>query len=56
MIQINKIISPDYENGGSFYTLEVTTDSALDYQEALLLLLELQEKQQFRYKHTKENR
>ena len=54
MIQINKIIAPDYENGGSLYTIEVTTDSAQDYQEAMVILLELQEKQRYRYKQQKE--
>lgn len=53
MIQINRIITPDYENGGSLYVIEVTTDSALDYQEAMLVLLELQDKQQSRYKNKK---
>ena len=55
MIQIHRIITPDYENGGSLYAIEVTTDSALDYQEAMLALLELQDKQQSRYKNKKEN-
>lgn len=31
MININRIITPDYENSGSLYTLEVTTDSEQDY-------------------------
>ena len=56
MIQVNRIITPDYENGGSFYTIEVTTDSAQDYQEAMFTLLELQETQKYRYKHPKENK
>lgn len=55
MIQVNRIITPDYENGSSLYEIEVTTDSALDYQEAMLVLLELQDKQQSRYKNKKEN-
>jgi hypothetical protein len=53
MININRIISPDYENGGSYYTIEVTTDSAADYQETMQLLLSLQEQQQYRYKGEK---
>lgn len=56
MIQVNRIITPDYENGGSLYTIEVTTDSAQDYQEAMLTLLELQETQKYRYKQPKENK
>ena len=50
MIEIKRIITPDYENGGSLYNIEVTTDSALEYQEVMMLLLELQEQQQRRYK------
>ena len=55
MININRIITPDYENGGSLYTLEVTTDSGQDYQEALVELLKLQEKQRYRYKQQRED-
>ena len=55
MININRIITPDYENSGSLYTLEVTTDSKQDYQEALAELLKLQEKQRYRYKQQKED-
>lgn len=55
MIQINRVITPDYENGGSLYTIEVTTDSAQDYQETMNALLVLQETQQHRYKQQKEN-
>lgn len=55
MININRIITPDYENGGSLYTLEVTTDSGQDYQEVLVELLKLQEKQRYRYKRQKED-
>lgn len=55
MININRIITPDYENGGSLYALEVTTDSGKDYQEALVELLKLQEKQRYRYKQQKED-
>lgn len=49
MIDIKQIITPDYENGGNLYHIEVTTDSALEYLEAMKLLLDLQEQQQ-RYK------
>lgn len=56
MININRIITPDYENSGSLYTLEVTTDSEQDYQEALAELLKLQEKQRNRYKRQKEDK
>ena len=55
MININRIITPDYENSGGLYTLEVTTDSEQDYQEVLIELLNLQEKQRYRYKRQKEN-
>ena len=55
MININRIITPDYESSGSLYTLEVTTDSEQDYQETLAELLKLQEKQRYRYKRQKED-
>ena len=50
MIDIKQIITPDYENSGNLYMIKVTTDSALEFQEAMKLLLDLQEQQQNRYK------
>ena len=50
MTDIKQIITPDYENSGNLYHIEVTTDSALEYQEAMKLLLDLQEQQYQRYK------
>lgn len=55
MIGIKRIITPDYENSGNLYHIEVTTDSALEYQEAMKLLLDLQEWQQQRYKGDNKN-
>jgi hypothetical protein len=50
MIDVKRVITPDYENSGNLYHIEVTTDSALEYQEAMKLLLDLQDQQQNRYK------
>ena len=55
MIDIKQIITPDYENSGNLYHIEVTTDSALEFQEAMKLLLDLQEQQQNRYKGENKN-
>lgn len=54
MIQIKRIIAPDYETSGNLYTIEVTTDSSRESKEALIALLELQEKQKYYYKPKKE--
>ena len=54
MIQIKRIIAPDYETSGNLYTIEVTTDSSRESEEALIALLELQEKQKYYYKPKKE--
>lgn len=48
MINIKRTHSPDYENSGNLYTIEVTTDSFEDYSETMQLLLSLQEIQQER--------
>ena len=48
MIEIKRTHTPDYENSGNLYHIEVTTDSFEDYSEAVQLLLSLQEIQQER--------
>lgn len=48
MIDIKRTHTPDYENTGNLYHIEVTTDSFEDYSEAIQLLLSLQEIQQER--------
>ena len=48
MINITRTHSPDYENSGNLYTIEVTTDSFEEYSETMQLLLSLQEIQQER--------
>ena len=48
MIDIKRTHTPDYENTGNLYHIEVTTDSFEDYSEAVQLLLSLQEIQQER--------
>lgn len=55
MIDIKRVITPDYENSGNLYQIEVATDSALEYQEARKLLLDLQKQQQNRYKGENNN-
>ena len=50
MISINRIITPDYENSGSLYQIEVTTDSNEEYLETLKLLQALQERQVKKWK------
>lgn len=48
MIEIKRTHTPDYENSGNLYQIEVTTDSFEEYSEAMRLLLSLQETQQER--------
>ena len=48
MIDIKRVITPDYENSGNLYHIEVTTESFEDYSEACQLLLSLQEIQRER--------
>lgn len=55
MIDVKRVITPDYENSGNLYQIDVTTDSALEYQEARKLLLDLQKQQQNRYKGENNN-
>lgn len=50
MININRIITPDYENSGSLYQIEVTTDSNEEYLETVKLLQALQERQVKKWK------
>lgn len=38
---INTIISEDYENAGNLYKLEVSTESAEEFEQAWLLMLQL---------------
>lgn len=44
-MEIKHIITPDYENAGNLYTLEVTTDSHEEFIEAWELLLKLHDEQ-----------
>lgn len=46
MIEIKRTHTPDYENSGNLYHIEVTTDSFEEYSEAAQLLLSLQQIQQ----------
>lgn len=48
MIEIKRTYSPDYENSGNLYHIEITTDSFEEYSEVVQLLLSLQEIQQER--------
>jgi len=48
MIDIKRVITPDYENAGNLYKIEITTESFEDYSEAYQLLLSLQEIQKER--------
>ena len=48
MIEITRTQTPDYENTGNLYHIEVTTDSFEEYSEAVQLLLSLQKIQQER--------
>ena len=48
MIDIKRTYTPDYENTGNLYKIEITTDSFEEYSEATQLLLSLQEIQQER--------
>lgn len=48
MIEIKRTHSPDYENSGNLYHIEITTDSFEEYSEVVQLLLSLQEIQQER--------
>lgn len=48
MIEIKRTHTPDYESTGNLYHIEVTTDSFEEYNEAVQLLLSLQEIQQER--------
>lgn len=48
MIEIKRTHSPEYENSGNLYHIEITTDSFEEYSEAVQLLLSLQEIQQER--------
>lgn len=41
MIEIKRTITPDYENAGNLYTLEVSTESQEEFEETWLLLLQL---------------
>ena len=50
MITITRQITPDYENTGNLYQIEVATDSNEEYLEALKLLQVLQERQSKKWK------
>lgn len=48
MIEIKRTHTPDYENTGNLYHIEVTTDSFEEYSETIQLLFSLQDIQQQR--------